>query len=528
MIVWPVITRELRASARQPFTYYLRLLGVAAMLFACMLFLLEYDALGHNVGGKLFGRLHFTLFWAVWILVPLLAADCLSRERREGTLGLLFLTQLKANDIVMAKGLAHGLRALTLGLSVLPVVTIPFLLGGVSWTEAVMSVVMNLGAICLALAAGVLASAWSRAWLRALLHAAVLAICLLLAWGLVTGWLLSATIKPLGWARTQFSADDVLLNGLGFITNASQDWPNYLRLVSPSQWVLAMGEILLISLLALCGAILVAGKKTERSWREEPPPLWMQRWQQVFFTPFLLLSFFHRWMRRKLERNPIGWLEQRTWSGRLVVWGWFAALISVYSAVLTDRYFFRGSNSIQALMAWMLAGSIAMGAAGSFRRERQTGVLELLLVCPLGEAQIIAGRLRGIWGQFLPAVSLLLGLWLYFASFLPGSGPGMAIAFYATSFATLPVVGLYFSLRCRNFISAFLATLAVGLLVPLLFSSILGWLWLQWVDSSGYSGWGFRPSGPAAVCQLGFAALCWRQLHRSLKRRAFPLERIES
>ena len=37
MTVWPVITRELRASARQPFTYYVRLLGVAALLFASTL-----------------------------------------------------------------------------------------------------------------------------------------------------------------------------------------------------------------------------------------------------------------------------------------------------------------------------------------------------------------------------------------------------------------------------------------------------------------------------------------------------------
>ena len=51
---------------------------------------------------------------AIWVLVPLLVADCLSRERREGTLGLLFLTPLTANDIVIAKGLSHGLRAVTL------------------------------------------------------------------------------------------------------------------------------------------------------------------------------------------------------------------------------------------------------------------------------------------------------------------------------------------------------------------------------------------------------------------------------
>jgi ABC-type transport system involved in multi-copper enzyme maturation permease subunit len=532
VIVVPVIARELRASARQPFTYYLRLLGASAVLFACLLFLLEQYSFGSNVGGQLFGRLHFSLFWSVWVLVPVLAADCLSREKREGTLGLLFLTALKANDIVVAKVLAHGLRALTLGLAVLPIVTLPFLLGGVSWTEAVMSVVMNISAMCLALAAGVLASAWSRAWLRSLLYSAVLAIGFLLAWSFAAGLLLTATLTPASLSQAQFSIEYILFNGLGFIINAGVDWPNFLRLVSGSQWFIAMAELLLSSLLILCLAILLAGKRTAHSWREEPPSARMVWWQTLLFTPFLWLSFFHRWMRRKLERNPIGWLEQRTWSGRLVVWAWFAVLISVYSAVLTEqRNFFSSSHGIQSVMAWLLAGSMAMGAAGSFRRERQSGVLELLLVCPLGEHQIIAGRLRGIWTQFLPATAMLLGLWLYFASIIPEPGSVPDIFFYAITFLTLPVVGLYFSLRCRNFVSSFLGTLGGGLLVPMVTAASLHWLWWTVLYAGQYGapgpGWGVGPSPLAALCELIMAALCWRRMHHSLRRRSFALERTD-
>src|SRR2546426_1402832 len=178
MIVIPVIGRELRASARQPFTYSPRTLGVAALLLACLLFGLEYG-FGPALGGKLFGSLHFTLFLAIWLLVPLLTADCISRERREGTLGLLFLTRLSAQDIVAAKTLAHALRALTLWLAVLPVLMIPFLLGGVTWMEALLSVAISFSAVCWALSAGLVASAWSKSWLRSLLGACLLAIFLL-------------------------------------------------------------------------------------------------------------------------------------------------------------------------------------------------------------------------------------------------------------------------------------------------------------------------------------------------------------
>src|SRR6266853_2926340 len=108
-------------------------------------------------------------------------------ERREGTLGLLFLTRLRATDIVTAKCLTHGLRALTLWLAALLVLTIPFLLGGVSWIQALLSVAINFSAICWALAAGLLASAWSKRWARSLLAAAVLSICFLLGFAICMG-----------------------------------------------------------------------------------------------------------------------------------------------------------------------------------------------------------------------------------------------------------------------------------------------------------------------------------------------------
>jgi len=37
---------------------------------------------------------------------------------------------------------------------------------------------------------------------------------------------------------------------------------------------------------------------------------------------------------------PLGGLEQRTWSGRLVTWGWFAVIISLYSGYPYRQEFF--------------------------------------------------------------------------------------------------------------------------------------------------------------------------------------------
>src|ERR1039458_3740834 len=534
MTVLPVIARELRASARQPFTYYLRVLGVTALLLASLMFGLHFG-FRPGLGRLLFGSLHCALFGAIWVLVPMLTADCISRERREGTLGLLFLTPLKGTDIVVAKGLAHGLRALTLGLAVLPVLTVPFLLGGVSWIDAALSVMVNVNAVCWALAAGLLASAWSKAWLRALLCAGILAVAFFLILVTGTGWFLLQTLGASRLGQFEMNLDRLLDAGFGVLANFG-DWAGYSRWASLSTLVWALGQTTLCSLLVLVAAVLVAGAKTRRSWQEEPPSRRQVWLRQTFCTPVLWLGFFRRWMRRKLERNPIGWLEQRTWSGRLVTWGWFAVLISIYSTVLTYRSFFEDTNAVQETIAWLLAGSMAMSAAGSFRRERQTGVLELLLVSPLGEHQIISGRLRGLWGQFLPSVGLLLAVWIFFSTFQPNAGSAGAFMYAAFSFLTVPVFGLYFSLCCRNFITAFLATVTLGLLLPMVLSEVIAaihWEYVFAVNHWAYGNsyfqfpWDLRPTWGGAVCQGILAVFCWNRLFLRLKRRAFPLERTE-
>ena len=215
-----------------------------------------------------------------------------------------------------------------------------------------------------------------------------------------------------------------------------------------------------------------------------------------------------------------------------MTWAWFAIIISVYSAVLTDRSFFRGSGAIQILIGWSLAISMAVSATGSFRRERETGVLELLLVSPLTTRQIISGRLWGLWGQFLPSVIALLGIWAYFISifaqghsFDSGFGNLSQVWFFAVSFLVIPMVGLYFSVQCRHFISALLLTLGFVFVLPLLLTVAAGVL--QWLLGSEavHFDWDAGNAVRLGFFQLLIAGfLLWR-LHHKLDHRSFPIER---
>ncbi len=181
MTFLPVIVRELRAEARRTFNYWLRVVGAGAMAFVVVSILINPRIRPSDLGQRLFSGLNATLFIAIWVLAPLMTADCLSRERREGTLGLVFLTRLKPFGIVLGKSLIHGWRAMTLFLALLPLLTLPFLMGGVSGKDVAMALILDSSALMLALAAGLLASAWSKDGVRVLMAAELLSLVFALA-----------------------------------------------------------------------------------------------------------------------------------------------------------------------------------------------------------------------------------------------------------------------------------------------------------------------------------------------------------
>ncbi len=124
MSVLPVVERELRVGVLAAGLAVL-ILGFALVVFA---------AAGMR-GGQIFYFASFLLWVYALGSGPWLAADSISSERREGTLGLLFLTSLRGYDVVLGVLVARGLTAFYGWLGALPVVGVTILMGGVSWGE---------------------------------------------------------------------------------------------------------------------------------------------------------------------------------------------------------------------------------------------------------------------------------------------------------------------------------------------------------------------------------------------------------
>jgi hypothetical protein len=481
----------------------------------------------------------------IWTLVPFLASDCLSKEVREGTLPLLFLTPLHARDIVTSKALALGWRAFTLWLAVLPVLAIPFLQGGVDWREVVISAEVNFSSLLLALGAGLFASSLCRRWVRSL--AVTMVTCLILVvWLMLTrmavDWEFFSMVKGPTSANWPDFAES-LVASISFLTDAGQLWSEALQSISPAErraWLAGEAVSVGISVGVFLLLIGFVASRVRESWRPQSRSVRMERMERTFCRPVLWQSLLRRWMKRKLERNPVGWLGHRTWSGRLVIWSWFGIVVVTYSAALPAFGISDDFDSLQRLLAWLLLGSMAVSAAGSFQRERENGVLELMLVAPLGESSIIGGRLRGIWGQFLPAFVLLMGTWFYCRTMMRpnqfgwGSPVGWepaegSVLFFSAAYFTLPVVGLCFSLIRRTFFGALSSTLLfAAVLAPVIASAFRFYL------NGFYLGIRIPGSPPmltldglyfAALLEVGIGAWFYFRLTGLLRQRKFSFNR---
>ena len=113
-----------------------------------------------SAGRAIFQWLLFFILLLVCFIVPGLTAGAISGERERQTLISLQITLLRARSIVFGKLLASLAFVVLLVVASIPLVTVPFLVGGVSGTEMVKGLVMVLAAAvmlaCLALASSAL------------------------------------------------------------------------------------------------------------------------------------------------------------------------------------------------------------------------------------------------------------------------------------------------------------------------------------------------------------------------------------
>ncbi|HTL18646.1 MAG TPA: ABC transporter permease subunit, partial [Patescibacteria group bacterium] len=165
MTFLPVVQRELRVAARKGSTFWLRVWAALAALLIGSAFLAICIITGTNsarFGPSLFGTLTWLALVTTIAAGLFFTADSLSEEKREGTLGFLFLTDLSGMDVVGGKLLATSLRGSYALLAIFPILGTTLLMGGVTGGQFWRSSLALVNALFYSLAVGLLVSALSR------------------------------------------------------------------------------------------------------------------------------------------------------------------------------------------------------------------------------------------------------------------------------------------------------------------------------------------------------------------------------
>src|ERR1700731_2370178 len=113
MTFLPIVARELRVAARLTATYRNRMIvaGVVTLVGILMMLIGGLGSAPSEVGAGIFRTLVGLALSFCFFEGVRKTADCISEEKREGTLGLLFLTDLKGYDIVLGKLAAMSLNS---------------------------------------------------------------------------------------------------------------------------------------------------------------------------------------------------------------------------------------------------------------------------------------------------------------------------------------------------------------------------------------------------------------------------------
>lgn len=389
----PIVERELRGATRRRSTYWLRVIAatVALIIGGGMLLMSLIPFAGAMPGSAMFGILTWMSLLTALSAGLFFTSDCLSEEKREGTLGFLFLTDLRGYDVVLGKLLASSLRSVFPVLAIFPILATTLLLGGVDVAHFWRAILAIANAAFFSLAVGMFVSSISRHSLKALAGTLFL-LALFIAFGpFVDG--LGALV--LGGFRPKLS---LVSPGYAFVSaNYGRDfWPAFL-VSHGGGWLLLGAASLLV----------------RRTWQEKPASTKAATLKGVSLPRTAARTQARDAQLR--EKNPVTWLAARDWGYGMVLWLVVVVMLCAFLILLftnAPMALWQVWNGIFGLVSMALHLWVAAKACQFFAEAKRSRALELLLASPLTSRQIVQGAWLGLLRLFALPVLLLMGLQL--------------------------------------------------------------------------------------------------------------------
>ena len=477
MLALPIARRELLVLSRAATTWRRRV-GASAVVFCIgLVFALLYRYAGQVALNQAMSMLGAGLSFMCLFAGVSLTGDSIAEEKRSGTLGLLFLTNLTPFEIVLGKLIAHAVLGFYAVFCALPLLSMGMIFGGTRLVDVLMYLVLALNVLFFSAAVGLFASSVSWRQKRA---AALGTLIIVFLWmGLpLLGLIFSASGAPawlVGITR-RFSLD---LTGGAFMGTAFAS--------NSMGWNLLWVQILGWTFVGLAVWLL------PRRWHDTPPSgrsTLRDVWKNISLgRPAVRLKL----RRALLDRNPFMWLASRERLQTALLW-----IISLSVIVFIGSAFFRGRFQPESLIVTAMVLSIVQqlifsGAAGAqLVREYEQGTLEMVLSTPLSVNEVIRGQLAAslrqyrkpfaltflvLWAGIVLVFAVRLREWLAFAALAIYSG------LFLLQFYTLGWVGMWSVMKVpepkRAHANAFfLVTILHGLMFGLIIvlAQFLYWL----------------------------------------------------
>lgn len=399
MTFLPIVERELRVASRRRSTYFGRLAGaIVALIVGGWMMLAMNNAPPGELGKVLFISLSAMLFAYSIAAGARITADCLSAEKREGTLGLLFLTDLKGYDIISGKLVANSVNTFYGLLAAFPVLAISLLMGGVSSGEFWRVTLVAVNLLFFSLAVGMFASSVCRDERKAMsLAFFILFLMLATTPGIELGLSIANKYRhgTTAWVRLSpaFACFAAFGSRLGF---KPHDFWTSVAVTHGSAWIF----------LVLASAIV------PRAWQDKTAsaPMRFRALWRILFRTNQKADDARR--TRLLEINPFLWLAARDPIKGFLVWLTLLILSAIWMWMVmkwpNDWKTIPGYVFAAVVLHTVMKVWLASEACYRFAQDRKSGALELLLSTPLSVAEILRGQRLALFRQFAgPAIYVL-------------------------------------------------------------------------------------------------------------------------
>jgi len=534
MTFLPIVQRELRAAARRRGTYRVRLaMAATAVLVGGGILILTVAAPPQRAGLVVFQVLAGLALGFCLLYGRQATADCLSSEKREGTLGLLFLTDLKGHDVVLGKIAATSLPGFYGLMAIFPVIAVPLLMGGVTSGEFWRIVAVLIVTFLFSLGLGVFVSALSRDARRAL-GANLLVMLLIIGVPPAVGGIISSLPGP-GLPAFYLSCP---VYGFHLAFDAQYK-------ASPHLFWGCLAVIHgLTWLLVILASRIVPNSWQDRPVRNEHKAGFAGRWRawacgkpearRRFRQRLLTVNAFY-WLAARVQRKP-----DQVWIFLALVAAWWFIAWGLGGQYWVDTPAFIVTALLvnTTLKIWL-----AIEAGQQLAEERRIGSLEFLLSTPLTVREILHGQWRALFRQFGAPVLAVVALECLFAAMprRPQQSDPAGVVFIAgvimliADLFALGWLGMWHGLTSKSHPRATYATITRILVLPWLLLGICSSFIAVWsalargVPPENSAGINFGLwFGIGILTDVGFGLWARWKLHHSFREAALRQVGVEA